>query len=197
MLSLLIVVYLLTYFIWGDSFLNALGKANGRDPTLFSIMRFVTGAYFPFETAGQIILALGNIFILVSIGYLFRLYQTKRLAQHTAFLAGFTVLLLFYKAGQQQFYLTYFAIFSVWVLVEFQRLKPNYKVFYSVLILGGWFALMAGIVYPLTNGMTGDYEWLRELIGLPTFLLLSLVLYGLIKHDNFTARNDSKFVQGL
>lgn len=189
---LLTLVYLITFFIWGDSFLNAFGKANGRDPTLFSIMRFVTGNYFPFDAVGQVILALSNVFILVSIGFLFRLYKTRRLAQHTALLAGFTVLLLFYKAGQQQFYLTYFSVFSVWVLIEFQRTRVNFKAFYSVLFLGAWFALMAGIVYPLTNGMNGNYEWLREVIGLPTFLLLSFILYNLIKYDNFSCDNTLK-----
>jgi hypothetical protein len=36
---------------------------------------------------------------------------------------------------------------------------------------------MAGVVYPLTHRMEGDYLWLRDLIGLPTFVILFAVVY--------------------
>jgi len=173
--------YLLTYFIWGDSFLNAFGKANGRDPTLFSVMRFVTGAYFPSQTFGQAILAVSNLLILLGIGYIFKLFMVGRINQITAFLASFTVLLMFYKAGQQQFYLVYFALFAAWTIVDFKQETPNIKAFYAVLVLGLWMSIMAGLVYPLTGQMEGNYLWLRDVIGLPTFIILVVVLSYLLK----------------
>lgn len=180
-LLLLILTYLVTYLVWGGSFANAFGKANGRDPTLFSIMRFVNGAYFPSEFLAQVIIGLTNLLVLLGVGYVFKLFWNGKIEQHTAFLAGFTMLLMFYKAGQQQFYLTYFAIFAVWCLWEFKKEIPNLKAFYSILVLGLWFALMAGVVYPLTHRMEGDYLWLRDLIGLPTFVILFAVVYFLLK----------------
>lgn len=173
--------YLLTYWVWGGSFVNALGKANGRDPTLFSIMRFVDGAYFPFEMLSEIIIALTNLFILLGVGYVFKVFKDGKIDQTTAFLAGFAMLLIFYKAGQQQFYLTYFSLFAIWSFNEFQKNTPNLKAFYSILLLGGWFALMAGLVYPFTNEMHGEYEWIRDLIGLPTFLIQLIVVFFLLK----------------
>jgi len=179
----LLVAYSLTYWIWGSSFLNPFGKANGRDPALFSIMRFVDGPYFPFEMLSKVIVASTNLLILLSVGYVFKLYKQKRIDQATAFLAGFTMLLLFYKAGQQQFYLTYFAIFSFWTIFEFQKSKPNLRVFYAVLGLSVWLALMAGLVYPLTNQMEGEYLWLRDIIGLPTFIILLCIQYFLLRQN--------------
>ncbi len=179
----LTIAYTLTYWVWGGSFVNPFGKANGRDPALFSIMRFVDGAYFPFKTLGNLIVALSNLFILLGIGYVFKQYKNSRIDQISAFLAGFTILLLFYKAGQQQFYLTYFAIFGVWCMFEFQKSKPNIRVYYWILLLALWLAVMAGLVYPLTNQMEGEYAWLRDLIGLPTFLILWMIGYHLIKQN--------------
>lgn len=177
---ILVFAYLLTYVVWGGSFVNAFGKANGRDPTLFSIMRFVDGAYFPSHFLAQIIIGLTNLFILLGVGYVFYLFKKGRIDQATAFLTGFTMLLTFYKAGQQQFYLTYFAIFAVWSLYEFNKALPNIQAFYAVLLLGLWMAVMAGVVYPMTY-MSGSYEWVRDIIGLPTFMLQLLILYFLLR----------------
>jgi len=183
-LFLLSVVYFLTYLIWGISFTNALGKANGRDPALFSIMRFVDGAYFPSDLLGDVIIGLTNLLVLLGVGYVFKCFKDNKIEQHTAFLAGFTMLLLFYKAGQQQFYLAYFAIFAVWTMLEFKKDVPNVKAFYAVLLLGVWFAVMAGVVYPLTNKMDGEYLWVRDVIGLPTFLIQLMVVFFLLKNTN-------------
>lgn len=182
-LVIFFAVYFLTYVVWGGSFLNAFGKANGRDPTLFSIMRFVDGAYFPSSFLAEIIVGLTNLFILIGVGYVFYLFKKGRIDQATAFLAGFTMLLTFYKAGQQQFYLTFFAIFAVWVLHEFKKDRPNVDAFYAVLLLGLWMATMAGVVYPTTY-MTGEYEWIRDVIGLPTFILQVSILYLLLRPAN-------------
>ena len=179
---LISVVYFLTYLVWGVSFTNALGKANGRDPTLFSVMRFVDGAYFPSTLLRDVIIGLTNLLVLLGVGYVFKCFKDKKIDQATAFLAGFTMLLLFYKAGQQQFYLAYFAIFAVWVMLEFKKDSPNVKAFYSILFLGVWFAVMAGLVYPLTHNMEGEYLWIRDIIGLPTFLIQLVVIFFLLNN---------------
>jgi hypothetical protein len=188
--------YLVTYLVWGGSFLNALGKANGRDPTLFSIMRFVDGAYFPFETLSKLIIGLTNLLILVGVGYVFKLFKDGRIDQNTAFMAGFAMLLLFYKAGQQQFYLTYFAIFAIWSLWEFQKDVPNLKAFYAIIFLGLWFGVMAGLVYPLTNEMREEYEWIRDLIGLPTFLIQLVVVFSLLKPSSLIDKHQHIHQEG-
>lgn len=185
-------VYLFTYFIWGGSFLNAFGKANGRDPTLFSVMRFLTGAYFPSEI-GQAILAVSNLLILLGIGYVYKLFMVGKIDQITAFLASFTVLLMFYKAGQQQFYLVYFAIFALWSVQEFKKAHPNHKAFYAGLVLGLWMSIMAGLVYPFTGQMEGAYFWLRDVIGLPTFFILVVVMIFLLTPIKLSKDNVSKF----
>jgi hypothetical protein len=158
--------YLLTYFIWGDSFLNAFGKANGRDPTLFSVMRFVTGAYFPSQTIGQAILAVSNLLILLGIGYIFKLFMAGRIDQVTAFLASFTVLLMFYKAGQQQFYLVYFALFAAWTIMEFKQETPNIKAFYA-----GYIQVVSATVLISQNtslGVLNPKHFLGRLLSLST-----------------------------
>ncbi|UTW05146.1 DUF2029 domain-containing protein [Amphritea atlantica] len=170
----LMLVYLITYLIWGPSFLVAFGKANGREPTLFSIMMFFSGDFFPFKSVGHFLISLNKLLVLGTVFYLFKRFQRGKIEQHTVFLAGFTAVLMFYKAGQQQFYLSFFAIFAAWVLIEFRKELPNMKAFYSVIALGVWMMLMAGIVYPLTSYMSGEFEWIRHIIGLPTFVLLCI-----------------------
>ena len=172
--------YLLTYIFWGSSFANAFGKANGRDPTLFSIMKFLNGSYFPFEAFGQFMLLLSSLMVLSGVLYVFYLFKHDRIKQHTAFLAGFTMVLTFYKAGQFQFFIAYFAIFSVWALVEFKEAKPNKSAFYSVIMLGSWLSIMVGIIYPLSGGFNGEYEYIQDILGLPTFLMEVLVLFFLL-----------------
>ncbi len=172
--------YLFTYLVWGSSFTNAFGKANGRDPTLFSIMKFLNGSYFPFEAFGQLMLLISSLMVLSGVLYVFYLFKHNRIKQHTAFLAGFTMVLTFYKAGQFQFFIAYFAIFAVWALVEFKDANPNKSAFYSVLILGSWLSIMVGIIYPLSGGFNGEYEYIQEIIGLPTFFMEILVLFFLL-----------------
>ncbi|MBN1009074.1 glycosyltransferase 87 family protein [Amphritea pacifica] len=179
----LLLVYLITYFIWGPSFLVAFGKANGREPTLFSIMMFFYGDFFPFKGLGNFLISLNKLLVLGTVFYLFKRFQNGKLEQHTAFLAGFTAVLMFYKAGQQQFYLSYFAIFAAWVLIEFRKELPNKKAFLSVIIIGAWMMLMAGIVYPLTGYMSAEFEWVRHIIGLPTFILLCISFKYLLFPD--------------
>ncbi len=178
--GLLISAYLICYLVWGPSFAVPFGKANGRNPTLFSIMKFFHGQFFPFETVAQVIITSSRVLILGGIFLIFKRYQKGLIAQHTAFLAGFTVLLMFYKAGQQQFYITYFAVFAAWVFVEFKHKQPNLKAFYAVLVLGAWMMLIAGVLYPLTS-LRGDYAWVRDIIGVPTFVILSTILACLIQ----------------
>ena len=175
-----LTVYGVTFIVWGGSFLNAFGKANGRDPTLFSIMRFLDGKYFPFETLGDFIILFSNLFILIGVFYVFYLFQRQKIAKHTALLASITILFTFYKAGQFQFFITYFAVFSVWSLIEFRIENPNKAAFYAVIVLGLWFAVMVGVVYPLSIGYNGNYEYIRDIIGLPTFLMEIAILYFLL-----------------
>lgn len=177
-----ITAYGISYLIWGGSFINAFGKANGRSPTLFSIMMFLNGDFFPFISIAKALIAINAILALSGVLYAFHLFKEGRIEQHTSFLVGFTFLLLFYKAGQQQFYLAYFSIFAAWVIIEFKKDIPNLKAFYSILILGFWMMLMAGIVYPLTR-MEGAYEWLRHIIGLPTFIMLIYIQKSLLFPD--------------
>jgi len=178
---LIFAVYGLTYYVWGGSFVNAFGKANGRDPTLFSVMRVVHGDYFPFPSIAMYIVESYKLLILLSIWFLLKRFFKGELSKHALFLAAFTALLMFYKAGQQQFFIAYFAVFSIWVLIEFKSAKPDLTVFYSVLVLGLWFAVMAGIVYPLTS-FKGDYAIIQEWLGLPTFLLEAIILYFLVRN---------------
>lgn len=177
---LLLAVYLITYLIWGPSFLVAFGKANGRNPTLFSIMMFLYSDFFPFQSISNLLISLNKPLAIGTVFFVFMRFRKDKLEQHAAFLAGFTALLMFYKAGQQQFYLTYFAIFAAWVLIEFRKELPNFKAFYAVIALGVWMMLMAGIVYPATSYMSGEYVWIRQLIGLPTFILLCVIFKQLV-----------------
>ena len=178
-IAIVFVAYLITYLIWGGSFAIAFGKANGRNPTLFSVMMFLHGDYFPFESVAKVLISLNAVLALAAVYFVFMRFQQGRIDQHSAFLAGFTGLLMFYKAGQQQFYLAYFAVFAAWMLIEFKKDKPDTKTFYGVLVLGLWFMLMAGIVYPLTL-MEGDYLWVRHTVGLPTFIMLAFVFKSLV-----------------
>ncbi|WP_156018290.1 hypothetical protein [Thiomicrospira pelophila] len=188
-LGVVVSVYLVAYLIWGSSVFYPFGKANGRDPAMFSLMAFVFNSYFPFgQVTAEIVILLGNLFILVSMGYVFYQLLKGRFAVHTALLLGFTFLFMFYKVGNFQFYISYFAVFLFWVLLEFQSDTPNRKAFYAVVLFALWFGVMAGLVYPLTGRMQGEYEWLREVIGLPTFVFQLIIVVFLIKNSTIKAK---------
>ena len=76
--AILLIGYFITYLIWGSSFVTAFGKANGRNPTLFSIMMFFYGDYFPFETLAKVLIGLGTGFVLGSIWWVFKRYQNGK-----------------------------------------------------------------------------------------------------------------------
>lgn len=188
-LGVVVSVYLAAYLIWGDSVFYPFGKANGRDPAMFSLMAFVFNSYFPFgQVTAEIVILLGNLFILISMGYVFHQLLKGRFAVHTALLLGFTFLFMFYKVGNFQFYISYFAVFLFWVLLEFQSDTPNRKAFYTLILFALWFGVMAGLVYPLTDRMQGEYEWLREVIGLPTFVFQLIIVVFLIKNSTIKAK---------
>lgn len=174
--------YALSYLVWGESCTAPFEKANGRGPTLFSVMRFVNGAYF-FPGAGEIISHLGKLVVVGGIGWTWWAWTKGRIRHHAAFLLAFTFLLAFYNAGQQQFFIAYFAIATGWLLAEYGEEAPNRAAAFFLLLMGIWFAVMAGLVYPFTGSMHGEWEGLREWIGLPTFLMELGVLVTLIRGE--------------
>lgn len=187
-IMIVVSIYLITYFVWSDSFLLSFGKANGRDPTLFSLQRFLHGTYFPYKEFAHIFSMLSNFFLLIGMIYIMFLRFKNRLAFHTAALLSLTWLFLVYKAGQQQFFITYFAVFGFWAITEFSQNNPNRAAFYSVLCLGLWFALTAGIFYPITSGFSAEFAWIEDVIGLPTAILEGLIIYFLLKEGTLNAQ---------
>ena len=181
----------LSFLVWGEASLHSITHNSGRGSKLFSIFRFLRGNASPlkawvdnFDHLSLPILALGGTLV-------FSLAWKWRLSPVSGGLAGILVTLLLYKLGHPQFFLVVPLVAGLWYLHS----SPNYDRVLSVamVVCLGWIASVSAL-YLLTHlhnfytesgatAMQGRWAFLRDWLGLPTFVILASMLTALMRHE--------------
>jgi len=176
----LFLIYLSGYFIWGSAVLEPFRIGIDRPSKSLSIFRFIRGEYHPLGFFGVQNADLYSIYlVLASFLLSIFLYLYYRLDFLLMALFSYVNVLLLFKVGHHQFYFL-FLLMSIFIYVKNQDyLKRQKLLVLSNIAFWIWFFIIV-IVYPLT-GNYDDYPVIREIIGLPNFIVLSLFNLILIK----------------
>jgi len=171
--------------IWGPATFRPLTFAATRGSTLLSIFRFLRGPYSPLVVLG---LARDVDFLalpcLAAAGLAAFAWCLRRRADPaTSALAAALTTLLFYRVGFVQYQMVPFLLASYWALSPARPARAGGFVAAAMGAYFGWLALFdvyyasfGGVVHP------GDPRaWVDDVAGLPTFLLGSALLVGLLR----------------
>lgn len=170
--------------IWGPSTFAPLVMAVSRRPEALSIFRFIGARYSPFvelglpPNYGQYI----PIAQLLGLGavWCWSLAATPDL--EAAALAAVLTLLLLYPVGYPQYQMVPFVLASAWLLRGGDHPAKRRALAIAMTVYFGWIAAY-DVAYVLhdTGRLGVDWDGVQDAVGLPTFLLGSLLLGCVIR----------------
>ena len=191
--ALMAFVLALSFLVWGESTFHSITHNSGRGSKILSIFRFLRGDASPLKVAGGGDLDhLSLPAMAVGGGLIFILAWKWRLPHVSGALAGILVTLTFYKVGHQQFFLVVPLVAGLWYLYR----SPHCDRFLSsaMVMCLGWLAFVSAL-YLMTqvhnyfiigigpSAMGGRWAFLREWVGLPTFVILLSTLISLMRYE--------------
>jgi len=173
---------------WGSSTFYPLLHAAQRPSKGLSIFRFLRGAYSPLRLftdspdadflSGPLMVAAG--------GAVFFLALKWRLRSVPAAIAGILTGLTFYKVGHAQFLPVVVASLWYWFAVEGIVLRGSGRLVSAAAVYSAWAGLVAwlyfltGLLMGITFGFMGRWEFFRDIIGLPSFLVALWLLFEIM-----------------
>lgn len=170
-------IYGIGFLQWGNSIVEPFLFGERRVSKIFSIFRFIRGEVKPLKFIGVENLDEYSIYMtLICITLIFLTYLALNLDRYLSSLLSLSTTLLFYKVGHHQFYLL-FMIFTVFTIV-FKKEK-NKPFLCSALTLFSWIFFFT-ILYDFTSRYKNGYSLIRTWIGLPTFLIHTILNINLI-----------------
>ena len=197
--------FALSFLIWGESAFHSIIFNSNRGSKMLSIFRFLRGDAVPWvddvDHLSLPVMTLGG-------GLVFALVWKWRLPVVSGALAGIIATLLLYKLGHQQFFLVVPLVAGLWYA---RRLPRNDRLLSGALVVCmGWVAFM-GALYIVTHyyvrmevagefvrigvGLAGEWGFLRDWVGLPTFVILLATLAAVMRYERReepTTRSDEE-----
>ena len=167
--------------IWGNAYIEAVSFGVSRDATILSIFRpiAVIGRNLGLGDTADLLVKLNSpLVVLIWLGAL-ALAWRRRDHWLVASCWGFFAVLLTYKVGHQQFWVTWLALVACLPLANIldadrlARISLPYATFLSLFQLG--FVLLQPAYY------RGPYEWVKDYVGLPSFILGAWTLWAFLR----------------
>ena len=181
----------LSLLAWGESTFHSITHNSDRGSKILSIFRFLRGDASPLKAWVDNLDHLSRPAMAVGGVLVFALAWRWRLSPVSGALAGILVTLMLYKVGHQQFYLVVPLAAGLWYAHRF----PVRDRFLSgaMVVCLGWIAFVSAL-YLLTHAhnyitgagvtaMAGRWAFLREWVGLPTFMILISLLAALMRYE--------------
>jgi len=190
--ALLAVGLTLSLYLWGESTFHSITHNSGRGSTILSIFRYLKGDASPLNAWGGNLDHLSLPAMAIGGGLVFALSWKWHLPHVSGVLAGILVTLAFYKVGYHQYFLVVPFMACLWYAHRF----PHCDRFLSSAMVAclGWIGFVS-ILYLLTHaynyftesgvtaGMAGNFVFMSDWVGLPTFLVLISMLAALIRYE--------------
>ena len=181
----------LSFLVWGESTFYSITHNSSRGSKILSIFRFLRGDASPLKGWVDNLDNLSLPAMAFGGGLVFALAWKWRLPPVSGALAGILVTLLLYKVGHQQFFLVVPLVVGLWYLYrcpDCDRLLSS-----AMVVCLAWLAFVSAL-YLLTHaynyytgagvtGMAGRWAFLRDWVGLPTFVILISMLATLIRYE--------------
>lgn len=176
--------FFINWLKWGNSVWNPFIFESQHHPKLLSIFAFLESPISPLQLfmADPKVSFLSLPLLCIGLLALFTLHIKY---QFTAIFSTVIVLvfsLTVTKVGHVQFFLTVIMVIAFWVYFEYTSLKQYQFRFYSLWLYLLWIAFCC-LLYFMTNDLSKHYvisSFLRDTIGLPTFIIEVILMYALI-----------------
>jgi len=167
--------------IWGNAYIEAVSFGVSRDATILSIFRTISVLGHDFGLGDTTDLLVKFNSPLVVLVWLAALVFAWRRRDHwlVASAWGLFAVLLAYKVGHQQFWVTWLALVACLPLANtpdadrLARISLPYASFLSLFQLG--FVLLQPAYY------RGPHEWVKDYVGLPSFILGAWTLWTFLR----------------
>ena len=186
--------FALSFLVWGESAFHSISHNSGRVSKMLSIFRFLRGDAVPWVDDVDYLslpsMAIGG-------GLILALAWKWRLPAVSGALAGILVTLLLYKVGHQQFFLVVPLIASLWYA---HRLPHSDRLLSGALVVCLTWTAFMGALYLVTHfyarkevagefvgvgiGLAGQWDYLRDWVGLPTFVILLAMLAAVMRYEH-------------
>ena len=181
----------LSFLVWGESTFHSITYNSGRGSKILSIFRFLRGDASPLKGWVENVDHLSLPAMAFGGGLVLALAWKWRLPPVSGALAGILVTLLLYKVGHQQFFLVIPLAVGLW----YSHRRPYCDRFLSIAMVTClvWLAFVS-VLYLLTHtynyytgagvtGMAGRWAYLRDWVGLPSFVILVSMLATLLRYE--------------
>jgi hypothetical protein len=176
-------VFALSYVIWGNSTFTAIFLPAAQKSDLFSIFRFARGRYSPLQLLSENPnLDAASVPLLVLAGALL-VALLARPGNHVVvgILVTFISIFALFKLGHPQFQMVVFVVAPYLLLTLPDAVRGDRIILGALGTYLAWFTLL-DLLY-LVGGGLREPPWiiLREVLGLPTFVLALTVVVVLLK----------------
>ena len=169
----------LAYLIWGFDIFNPLLFGSERQPKLLSIIKFLEYfstiyKFWELQNFVNFLIKKNSIFILIILFFIFIHMYMAEIKWEYASIIGILFLLITYKVGHPQFFISWIA-FLAWIISSSKKGDKNYlfvKNFFPVVIYLGIFQIIYFLSGLLGEGhLRNEWEFLRNIGSIP-FLIL-------------------------
>lgn len=185
-------IFIYGYYLWGSSITYPFTFGADRESKHFSIFRFIRGTFQPLAFIGIQNMDQKSIyFVLSSVVICFGLYIRYNLNRMIMALLSFSLVLIFYKVGNHQFYFL-LLVLTVFVYIQNEKLIYNKPVLKKHFIFFWMWFFFCVILYDYTYSYTNQFEGFREYISLPTFIIEVICAYLLLKLAFYRKRMEAK-----
>ena len=178
----LLLIFGVCYFLWGDDIFRPFLRVHGRPSKMLSVFRFIRGEISPLRlfTANPNFDWLSVYLCLFSVFVFFLIHIQRGFERISSSIISMVILVTLYKVGHHQFYITVTMLIVLWIGLDYKKIKDTGVELISVFAFIIWIAFVS-LLYDQTNRYLGT--GLREIIGLPTFLVSVWMLIHLIRYS--------------
>lgn len=191
--AVVVAVMVPTVAKWGDSFLEPLLFAEDREAKSSSIFKFLDGRYSPlriFDSPPEISPYSHIVMVIAVLVCLYVIYRLKIQPVVAAPLILLTAL-TFYRVGHSQFQIPVFFLYLYAFIEVSGRVRPAktirafvvYVAFHNLLVVG--YAFTGYLNGSIADGFSGDWEFIRDLSGLPALLLSIWLVVETVRETGF------------
>lgn len=174
--------YVVAYAIWGTSSLTAVALPAAAESDLFSIFRYLRGTYSPLRlfTDSPNVDAASLPLLIVVGATLLVVFAARRTHLVVAVVTAFVAVFALEKMGHPQFQMIVFVLLPYMFLTLPQAERARMLLVGTLAVYVAWFSAL-DTVYAL-GGQLREPPWvdLREILGLPTFLLSLGTIFVLV-----------------
>lgn len=181
-----VVIFGVSYLLWGNNIFYPFQMAGERPSKILSIFRFLRGELSPLRVVVDHpdLDWMSVYFSILSVLIFFFAHIKYGLKRVLSSIIALGFLLMFYKVGHHQFYITLIMLIVLWISSDYKQIVDASVDLTAVYIFIIWIAFVS-FLYVLTEGYAGT-NW-REIFGLPTFIITGWMLFSLCQYSWKTA----------